>query len=135
MGGAWERFAICQNRVGRYIEREEPAKKFSTPTAGSRAHCQLQTVDGAPRRSLLAEVVEGVLTDSGRRARGDPICRAPAEGDIVLIVDSSSPRYSWPRGRIKKTYPGPDNQVRVVDVETTGGVLRRPTSKIVAGVS
>ncbi|GBP12278.1 hypothetical protein EVAR_75577_1 [Eumeta japonica] len=38
-------------------------------------------------------------------ARGDPICRAPAEGDIVLIVDSSSPRYSWPRGRIKKTYP------------------------------
>ncbi|GBP09122.1 hypothetical protein EVAR_77959_1 [Eumeta japonica] len=45
-----------------------------------------------------------------RRARGDPICRAPAEGDIVLIVDSSSPRYSWPRGRIKKTYPGPDNQ-------------------------
>ncbi|GBP10287.1 hypothetical protein EVAR_91944_1 [Eumeta japonica] len=38
------------------------------------------------------------------------LCRAPAEGDIVLIVDSSSPRYSWPRGRIKKTYPGPDNQ-------------------------
>ncbi|GBO99076.1 hypothetical protein EVAR_420_1 [Eumeta japonica] len=70
-----------------------------------------------------------------RRARGDPICRAPAEGDIVLIVDSSSPRYSWPRGRIKKTYPGPDNQVRVVDVETTGGVLRRPTSKIVVLVS
>ncbi|GBP98061.1 hypothetical protein EVAR_98497_1 [Eumeta japonica] len=50
--------------------------------------------------------------------RSDPICRAPAEGDIVLIVDSSSPRYSWPRGRIKKTYPGPDNQIRVVDVET-----------------
>ncbi|GBP19149.1 hypothetical protein EVAR_83462_1 [Eumeta japonica] len=70
-----------------------------------------------------------------RRARGDPICRAPAEGDIVLIVDSSSPRYSWPRSRIKKTYPGPDNQVRVVDVETTGGVLRRPTSKIVVLVS
>ncbi|GBP83307.1 hypothetical protein EVAR_57569_1 [Eumeta japonica] len=69
------------------------------------------------------------------RRRGDPICRAPAEGDIVLIVDSSSPRYSWPRGRIKKTYPGPDNQVRVVDVETTGGVLRRPTSKIVVLVS
>ncbi|GBP23386.1 hypothetical protein EVAR_22244_1 [Eumeta japonica] len=69
------------------------------------------------------------------RARGDPMCRAPAEGDIVLIVDSSSPRYSWPRGRIKKTYPGPDNQVRVVDVETTDSVLQRPTSKIVLLVS
>ncbi|GBP11979.1 hypothetical protein EVAR_74592_1 [Eumeta japonica] len=72
------------------------------------------------------------LVPAGRAAT---LCRAPAEGDIVLIVDSSSPRYSWPRGRIKKTYPGPDNQVRVVDVETTGGVLRRPTSKIVVLVS
>ncbi|GBP40161.1 hypothetical protein EVAR_20304_1 [Eumeta japonica] len=30
---------------------------------------------------------------------------------------------------------GLDNQVRVVDVETTGGVLRRPTSKIIVLVS
>ncbi|GBP66152.1 hypothetical protein EVAR_83932_1 [Eumeta japonica] len=65
-----------------------------------------------------------------RRARGDPTCCAPAKGDIVLIVYTSSPRYFWPRGKIKKTYPSPDNQVRVVDVETTGSVLRRPTSKI-----
>ncbi|GBP71632.1 hypothetical protein EVAR_53115_1 [Eumeta japonica] len=66
-----------------------------------------------------------------RRARSDPTCQAPAEGDIVLIVDPSSPRYSWPQGKIKKTYTDSDNQVRLVDVETTGGVLRRPTSKIV----
>ncbi|GBP73979.1 hypothetical protein EVAR_87844_1 [Eumeta japonica] len=64
-----------------------------------------------------------------RRARGNPTCRAPAEGDIVLIVDPSSPRFSWSRGKIKKTYPDPDNQVRVVDVEMTeefcGVPLRR----------
>ncbi|GBP81911.1 hypothetical protein EVAR_65088_1 [Eumeta japonica] len=70
-----------------------------------------------------------------RRARSDPTCHAPAEGDIVLIVDPSSPHYSWPRGKIKKTYPSPDNQAHVVDIETTGGVLRRPTSKIVLLVS
>ncbi|GBP10060.1 hypothetical protein EVAR_77496_1 [Eumeta japonica] len=109
-----------------YVITNPPSRVrgFSTQYGGS-----------APRRSLLAEVVEGVPPTLVPAGRGDPICRAPAEGDIVLIVDPSSPRYSWPRGRIKKTYPGPDNQVRVVDVETTGGVLRRPISKIVVLVS
>ncbi|GBP14772.1 hypothetical protein EVAR_74673_1 [Eumeta japonica] len=131
--------------------REEPSRRSSPhPAARSRAHCQLQTratddnvlLGPANWRTCqrLADhfwqrwLREYLPTLVPRRARR-PICRAPAEGDIVLIVDSSSPRYSWPRGRIKKTYPGPDNQVRVVDVETTGGVLRRPTSKIVVLVS
>ncbi|GBP40328.1 hypothetical protein EVAR_86474_1 [Eumeta japonica] len=136
MGGAWERLVRSVKTALAATLREEPSRRSSPhPAARSRAHCQLQTVDGAPRRSLLAEVVESTTDSGAPPARGDPICRAPAEGDIVLIVDSSSPRYSWPRGRIKKTYPGPDNQVRVVDVETTGGVLRRPTSKIVVLVS
>ncbi|GBP19613.1 hypothetical protein EVAR_75585_1 [Eumeta japonica] len=144
--------AICQNRVGRYIERGALAKKFSTP------YCWKPSTSSTPDPGHFDDNVllgpanwrtcqrladhfwqrwlrEYLPTLVPRRARGDPICRAPAEGDIVLIVDSSSPRYSWPRGRIKKTYPGPDNQVRVVDVETTGGVLRRPTSKIVVLVS
>ncbi|GBP09238.1 hypothetical protein EVAR_4092_1 [Eumeta japonica] len=76
------------------------------------------------------QVKEYLPTLVPRRARVDPRCRAPAEGDVVLIVDSSSPRYSWPPDKIRKTYPGPDNQVRVVDVETTRGVLRHLISKI-----
>ncbi|GBP97622.1 hypothetical protein EVAR_72625_1 [Eumeta japonica] len=130
MGGAWERLVRSQNRVGRYIEREEPreevlhtllleaehivnsrplTERATLTTTCSRA-CKLAHVS-APRRSLLAEVVEEYLPTLVPAGARRPICRAPAEGDIVLIVDSSSPRYSWPRGRIKKTYPGPDNQV------------------------
>nr|XP_034840862.1 uncharacterized protein LOC117996834 [Maniola hyperantus] len=56
-------------------------------------------------------------------------------GDIVLIVDSSLPRCTWPRGRIQTVYPGPDGRTRVADVETRGGVLRRPSSKIVVLVA
>ncbi|CAH0727196.1 unnamed protein product, partial [Brenthis ino] len=52
-------------------------------------------------------------------------------GDIVLIVDHSLPRCIWPRGRILHVYPGPDGRTRVVDVETRGGVLRRPSSRVV----
>ncbi|GBP01955.1 hypothetical protein EVAR_91734_1 [Eumeta japonica] len=171
MGGAWGVGAICQNRVGRYIERGALAKSSPHPTAGSRGIVNsrpLTEVDIEPAeagaspnhfligRSCGAAAAADLTTtcspglQTGARQRladhfwqrwlsttdsgappsaRDPICRAPAEGVIVLIVDSSSPRYSWPRGRIKKTYPGPDSQVRVVDVETTGGVLRRPTSR------
>lgn len=52
-------------------------------------------------------------------------------GDIVLIVDYKAPRNTWPRGRVLSTIPGRDGRIRVVDVETKGGVLRRPVSKIV----
>ncbi|XP_063830265.1 uncharacterized protein LOC135079544 [Ostrinia nubilalis] len=51
-------------------------------------------------------------------------------GDLVVIVDGTLPRRCWPRGRIVATYPGKDRIVRVVDVQTKGGVLRRPVKKL-----
>ncbi|XP_045501642.1 uncharacterized protein LOC123698874 [Colias croceus] len=57
---------------------------------------------------------------------------APKIGDLVIVCDSNHPRNTWPRGRVIATYPGKDGEVRVVDVETSGGrILRRPTKKIV----
>lgn len=53
-------------------------------------------------------------------------------GDIVIIVDSESPRNCWPKGKIEQIYPAKDGKVRVVDVKTsTGGIFRRPVSKII----
>uniref|UniRef100_A0A2A4IU87 Integrase catalytic domain-containing protein n=1 Tax=Heliothis virescens TaxID=7102 RepID=A0A2A4IU87_HELVI len=52
-------------------------------------------------------------------------------GDIVLIVDSSLPRCTWPRGKVAAVYPGPDGRTRIVDVATRGGVLRRPATRLV----
>ncbi|XP_049886664.1 uncharacterized protein LOC126381183 [Pectinophora gossypiella] len=51
-------------------------------------------------------------------------------GDVVLITDNTLPRNVWPRGIITATYPGTDNIVRVVDVKTKGGTLRRPVKKL-----
>ncbi|XP_073964435.1 uncharacterized protein [Choristoneura fumiferana] len=39
-------------------------------------------------------------------------------GDIVIIVDGTMPRGTWPRGEVIKTYPGPDGIVRVVEART-----------------
>lgn len=52
------------------------------------------------------------------------------EGDIVLIVDDQNPRNSWPRGRILKTFPAKDGQIRKVTVQTPNGIYDRPAVKI-----
>lgn len=61
------------------------------------------------------------------RGSGPPI----AVGDVVLIVDGNLPRNTWPRGVVVATHPGQDGTVRVVDVKTAGGTLRRATKRLV----
>ncbi|XP_041970752.1 uncharacterized protein LOC121727140 [Aricia agestis] len=53
------------------------------------------------------------------------------EGDVVLIVDPTLPRGLWPLARVSRTYPGQDGRVRVADLLTKGGTLRRPARKLI----
>ena len=48
----------------------------------------------------------------------------PAIGDLVIIKRSFDPPRFWHYGRISKLYPGSDNTVRVVDVNTSNGTKR-----------
>ena len=50
--------------------------------------------------------------------------------DIVVLQDNNLVPTKWPLGCIVKTYPGRDSLVRVVDVKTSQGVYKRPTTKI-----
>ena len=50
--------------------------------------------------------------------------------DIVLIVDTFLPRGQWPMGRVVKLYPDSVGVVRVVDVKSSNGILRRSISKL-----
>jgi hypothetical protein len=52
-------------------------------------------------------------------------------GDLVLIVDSNSPRNIWPRGRVVSTTPGRDGRVRIAEISTKGGVLSKPANKLI----
>lgn len=51
-------------------------------------------------------------------------------GDVVLIVDDTSPRNSWPLGRIVETFPDKNGLVRQVKVKTKTNELCRPITKL-----
>ncbi|KAM7393992.1 hypothetical protein PAMP_020821 [Pampus punctatissimus] len=51
-------------------------------------------------------------------------------GDIVLVVDPTAPRGSWPLGRVLETRPDARGLVRSVKVQTQTSVLERPITKL-----
>lgn len=51
-------------------------------------------------------------------------------GDVVLIVDDTSPRNSWPLGKIVEIFPDKKRFVRQVKVKTKSSELCRPITKL-----
>ena len=49
---------------------------------------------------------------------------------MVVVIDPNAARREWKVGRIKQTFPGPDGQVRVVDVRAKDKVLKLSISRI-----
>lgn len=54
------------------------------------------------------------------------------EGTLVLLHDPQSPPLKWTRGRVLLTFPGKDNNTRVVEVKTPDGVYKRPVVNLYA---
>ncbi|XP_055542858.1 uncharacterized protein LOC129728441 [Wyeomyia smithii] len=52
------------------------------------------------------------------------------ENDIVIITDDNVPAGRWLKGRIIKTYPDKDGQVRKADIQTEKGIIKRAATKI-----
>ncbi|XP_064554390.1 uncharacterized protein LOC135439586 [Drosophila montana] len=52
-------------------------------------------------------------------------------GDMVVIKEDNLPINEWRLGRVQLACPGTDDKVRVVDVLTARGVIRRPIAKLV----
>ena len=53
------------------------------------------------------------------------------EGDIVMVIDTSTRRGEWPLERILKTFPGADGRVRVVDVLVRKKTYRRSVHQLI----
>ena len=54
------------------------------------------------------------------------------EGDIVIVVDDTEPRCSWPMGLIVATYPGADGLVRKVRVRINNQEYDRPVHCLIS---
>jgi len=52
-------------------------------------------------------------------------------GDLVVIKDDNLPSNEWRFGRIDFVFPGADGNIRVVDIRTTHGIVKRPVTKVV----
>lgn len=51
-------------------------------------------------------------------------------GDLVIIHNADAPPLKWLLGRIEETFPGSDGHVRVANIRTAVGLLKRPIAKI-----
>ena len=51
-------------------------------------------------------------------------------GDIVLVIEESTPQNTYPLGHIIQVFPGKDGVVRVVEVKIGTRVLRRSAAKL-----
>ncbi|XP_055605529.1 uncharacterized protein LOC129753709 [Uranotaenia lowii] len=73
--------------------------------------------------------ISGYLPTIARRTKWFSDVRPLKEGDLVVIVDETV-RNGWLRGRIVKTYPDDEGQVRKVDIRTDIGILQRGAVKV-----
>ncbi len=56
--------------------------------------------------------------------------RSLTAGDIVMIMDSSAPRGSWPLGRVLKVFPDKQGLVRSVRLQKKANIIERPVTKL-----
>ena len=51
-------------------------------------------------------------------------------GDVVLLVETTSPRGHWPLARVERTHPGRDGHVRTVDIRVGDRTYTRPITRL-----
>ena len=51
-------------------------------------------------------------------------------GDLVLLAGEKTQRGDWPLARVVRIFPGKDKTVRVCEVKTKAGVLKRSLTRV-----
>ena len=75
--------------------------------------------------------IKEYLPSLQKRMKWSELQRNVDTGDLVLVVDDSAPRCSWPFGRVLEIYPNKDDKyVRVAQVKIKSGTFLRPISKL-----
>ena len=74
--------------------------------------------------------IKEYLPQLQERQRWTGVKRNLVVGDLVIIMDSTAPRNSWPVGRVIQTYPDRKGLVRQVQLKTRSSCLERPITKV-----
>ncbi|XP_058456575.1 uncharacterized protein LOC131433973 [Malaya genurostris] len=70
------------------------------------------------------------LTSLQRRSKWYKNPTLLRKGLLVILKEDNMPSQTWRMGRIVETFPGKDGITRVVEVRTSNGIYRRPTTQI-----
>ncbi|XP_072940691.1 uncharacterized protein [Epargyreus clarus] len=134
MGGAWERLVrSVKTALSTTLNEKSPKEEVLQTLLVEAEYC----VNARPLThvSALADQFWGrwvkeylpTLIPRGQETRASRQLRV---GDLVIVVDNTLPRNTWPRGIVERVHEGPDGIVRSADVRTRGGVFRRPVVKL-----
>nr|XP_041630542.1 uncharacterized protein LOC121501974 [Drosophila kikkawai] len=74
---------------------------------------------------------EEYLKELHKRTKWQVPTRNLEVGEMVIIKDDNLPSNEWRLGRIDSVFPGPDGHVRVVNIRTARGIVKRPVAKVV----
>ena len=74
----------------------------------------------------LQEYRSVLMEHQKRRKDARNVC----EGDLVLFVNTNSPRGCWPLGRVLRAFPGDDERVRAAEIRIKTGTYIRPLVKL-----
>lgn len=77
-----------------------------------------------------ARWVQDYLPELTRRSKHFGEVRELREGDLVLVCEANQSRNQWRRGKVTTTTLGTDGRVRIAEVQTSTGLLRRPVTKL-----
>lgn len=107
----------------------------SLPTPGRFDDSDLQLRKQWRTSQRLADMfwkrwVKEILPDLVPRRKWNQEQHPLKVGDLVLIVDPAAPRNYWPKAVVEQVFPGADGRVRVVEVRTRTGTLRRSVARV-----
>ena len=81
-------------------------------------------------RHVWQRWIRELLPTLGKRTKWYQEKKNLAVGDIVLVTSPSTPRGSWPLGRVINTYPGDDGHVRAVRIKCNDKEYVRPINRL-----
>ncbi|XP_049305464.1 uncharacterized protein LOC125776572 [Bactrocera dorsalis] len=106
-----------------------PSTSTATSTSASGHNSLLREMATCllSQATVLAAVVQNVSQERNKWLHPERNLQA---GDLVLVHEDNTPPQQWVLGRVAATVEGLDGKVRVADVATKAGTIKRPIHKL-----
>jgi len=85
----------------------------------------------AQHQQFSARWKEEYLKELHKRSKWQFPTRNLQADDMVVVKEDNLPPNEWRLGRIVSAFPGADERIRVVEIRTSRGTIKRPVHKVI----